>query len=106
MSAIAPNGIGSFAWLMVPSAEKIRMRTTRQAGADQLFGSYPSRADVLRLSKVHDTDLIFRRSWHVDVLRDPVGRGHQGGVYFVDVAFRYARAGMSDQGFDGRDRKA
>ena len=24
-----------------------RMRTTPQAGADQLFGSYPSRADLL-----------------------------------------------------------
>jgi len=85
----------------------IRTVTTRQAGADQLFGSYPSRADLFSSLTELDHFVCFP-SCHgiVDVLRDPICGGEQRRIDLMDIALGHARAGVANQSFDGWKRIA
>ena len=72
---------------------------TRQAGADQLFGSYPSRADRsgrsqrddLRCSSIHG---------FVDVLSNARSGGDKRSIHLVNVTLSHTQSGLAKEGLD------
>lgn len=80
--------------------------TTRQAGADQLFGSYPSRADFSGSPELDDLLCFLSCHRYLDMTRDSIRCGNQRGVDFVDVSFRHATTGMAHECLDRREREA
>jgi hypothetical protein len=75
--------------------------TTRQAGADQLFGSYPSRADGSGLPKLDDLALFPSMHGIINVPSDAIGSCQQRRIDLVNVAHRHVPVlGMADESFD------
>jgi hypothetical protein len=81
--------------------------TTWQAGADQLFGSYPSRADSwLCFPELNHRACFSSCHGFIDVPRYPIRSRDQRRIDLVDVPFSNACAGVADKRLDGRDGKS
>jgi hypothetical protein len=76
-----------------------RRMTTRQAGAVQLFGSYPSRADGLCLSELDHFQCFLPTHGIVNVSCNAIGSRQQGRIDLVNGLDLVASSAKFNRGF-------